>query len=77
MGTWMTTNVTQPATSGGTAMRERLVSGLGAYIAPAQAHVQGTTVPAGSDQPRTFVKKNPAAIKDGAASGLRSWRHPV
>lgn len=72
-----TTNTTQPATSRGSVMRERFEYGTGVLIAPVQSTVQGTSVLAGCD-PRTFVKPtNPAAIKDGAASGLRSWRHPV
>lgn len=81
MGTLMTTNLTsnvvQPATSGGAVMRERFVFGSATCAAPVQVQVKGTSVPAVGDLSRTFVKHNPAAIKDGAASGLPSWRHPV
>lgn len=58
----------------GTVMRERSFTGPGALIAPVRASARGSSAPAGG---RTSVKHNPAAIKDGAVSGLRLWRDPA
>lgn len=64
------------AASGGAAGSERFMFGPCALIAPLQPQAKGSSVPAGGLN-RTPVTHDPAAIKDGAVSGLRSWRHPV
>ncbi|MBO0826750.1 MAG: hypothetical protein J2P24_03125 [Streptosporangiales bacterium] len=74
MSTIEYTSVARPATQLEVAMRHRTF-GPGMSIAFTNGPIQGTSAPA---LVQTSVKASPAAIaKDGDASGLRRWSHPV
>lgn len=67
-------SVARPAIHLEVAMRQR-TSGPGLSIAFVSGPIQGTGAPALT---QTSVNGNPAAaVKDGDASGLRLWSHPV
>lgn len=74
MSTTEYTSVARPATMLELAMRQRTF-GPCLSIAFTNGPIQGITA---SALPQTPVKGIPAAaVKDGDASGLRLWRHPV
>lgn len=78
MITMTTLGITRPTCLGdGLDSRERYTFGPGAFVAPFQMKLEGTGVSTVS-----FIdpsaEKSPAAVKDGAVSGLRPWsQHPV
>ncbi|MQA80064.1 MAG: hypothetical protein GEV10_16535 [Streptosporangiales bacterium] len=78
MITMTTLGVTRPTClGGGLVSRERYTFGPGAFVAPVQMKLEGTGVSAVSFIDPS-VENTPAAVKDGAVSGLRPWsQHPV
>lgn len=78
MITMTTLGITHPTRrGGGLDSRERYTFGPGAFVAPVQMKLEGTGVSTVS-----FIdpsaEKTPAAVEDGAVSGLRPWsKHPV
>jgi len=70
--------VREAALGGGMTVRARNTFGPGAFIAPVQQQVPGIGVSALGVLDVTSAKRTPAAVANGAVSGLRTWsRDPV